>query len=158
LLDDVKPGILAGSCYGVLAMFARGKLQIFSHIAILIEFGVESLEGKSLFLWAMKFISVILAFLVLTLSCLPCVDDVFATNTGKASIESLSQNNQEEDQEHNDACSPFCHCTCCASFSINQTSLAISEILIYSGKSYLSYLPPNIIEVSLPIWQPPQLV
>lgn len=110
-----------------------------------------------LLLHPMKFFAVIMAFLVLTLSCLPCADDAFAVNT-KANMEAIQQHNQQDNPDHNDACSPFCHCTCCAGFSLNHNSAAVSDLVIFCNKSFASYLPDNIIEVSLPIWQPPQLV
>jgi hypothetical protein len=98
-----------------------------------------------------------MAFLVLGLSCLPCADEGFTINTDKAKIESVKQQNQQEDQHHSDACSPFCHCTCCAGFSINHSSTAVTSLIIFDSKSFTPYLSVNITEISIPVWQPPQL-
>jgi len=110
----------------------------------------------------MKFFAVIMAFLVLTLSCLPCADDAFAMNIGKVKsdsyrMEAIQQQNQQDNPDHDDACSPFCHCTCCAGFPVNNNSFAVSSLVIFCSKSFASYLPDNTIEVSLPVWQPPRL-
>ncbi len=97
-----------------------------------------------------------MAVLVIGLSCIPCADDVFASNPDKAKKEISTEHEHQEN--HNDACSPFCHCTCCAGYSINHSLISISNPLISGDKFFSSYLPDNLIEVSLPIWQPPQLV
>lgn len=97
-----------------------------------------------------------MAFLVLALSCLPCADDVASRNSEKAKTE-IGQEAQPED-DHEDACSPFCQCSCCAGFSINHTITAISYDINYNNSCYSSFHRSEIIEISLPIWQPPQLV
>jgi hypothetical protein len=104
----------------------------------------------------MKFVAFIMAFLVLVLPVLPCADEGFASDADKAQIEIVKQHSQPEEQEHNDNCSPFCHCTCCAGFSINHFFEASSSPVFFDNKSYTSYLPENIIKVSHSIWQPPR--
>jgi hypothetical protein len=105
----------------------------------------------------MRSIAFILALIVLALSCLPCADAACAMNSDNARTELAKMPAQQHDEHHNDACSPFCHCTCCASFSINYSVATISVLMLYNSKSFATYLPDNIIEVSLPVWQPPQL-
>lgn len=96
-----------------------------------------------------------MAFLVLALPVLPCADDGADADKSKTGI--VKQNTHQEEQEHDDACSPFCHCTCCAGFSINHLFDAVSSLVIIDNKSYTSYLPDNLIAYSPPVWQPPQL-
>ena len=103
----------------------------------------------------MKFIVSILAVLVLALSCLPCADD--ASMLGKAKTESTSATD-EQNGDHEDDCSPFCQCSCCAGFSIDHLVAEISYDNNYNNRFYTSFLHSEIIEISLPIWQPPQLV
>lgn len=98
-----------------------------------------------------------MAFLVLVLPVLPCADDGYSLNADKVKAEIVKEHNGQEEQEHNDNCSPFCHCTCCAGFSINHIFTAVSSLILSDGKLYTSYLPDNLIEYSSPIWQPPQL-
>lgn len=105
----------------------------------------------------MRIIAFILAFIVLALSCLPCADGAYAMNAGMAKSELIKEPTQQNDQDHNDACSPFCHCTCCAGFSINHSVVSINVLILLPSKSFSSYLSDNTIEISLPIWQPPQL-
>jgi hypothetical protein len=105
----------------------------------------------------MKFVAFIMAFLILSLPVLPCADDGSAPDADKAKTEIVQQHSQPEEQEHNDNCSPFCHCTCCAGVSISHIFTIVSSLLLMDGKSYTSYLPDHLIEYSSPIWQPPQL-
>jgi hypothetical protein len=115
-------------------------------------------SGVSLFIFApMKFFAFIMAFLVLVLPVLPCADDESNGDGGKAKIEIEKQDSQQDDQEHNDACSPFCHCTCCAGFSINHFFIASSYLMLFDSKLYTSYLPENITNASYSIWQPPRI-
>jgi hypothetical protein len=104
----------------------------------------------------MKFFAFIMAFLMLTLPVLPCADDAEAP-ADKVKTEIVKQNGQQQEQEHNDVCSPFCHCTCCAGFSIHHYFTTSASLLLNSRKSYTTYLPDDLIEHSSPIWQPPQL-
>ncbi len=103
----------------------------------------------------MKFFAFIMAFLVLALSVMPCADSYAMDNKEKNEV-SKSANQQDEDQQ--DECSPFCHCTCCAGFSVNHCIAAIATIPIYASNHLSSFLPSDIIGITSPIWQPPQLV
>ena len=102
----------------------------------------------------MKFIAFIMAVLVLTLSCLPCSDVGATSEMSKPEVRDYQSN----ETQHNDLCSPFCHCTCCAGFSVNHFIALIATIPQYKSKIQAAYLPSNILDVALPIWQPPQLV
>ncbi|MRG45755.1 hypothetical protein GFS24_11560 [Chitinophaga sp. SYP-B3965] len=100
----------------------------------------------------MRMLTYILTILVLTLSCLPCADADVAHND----MESMSMTHPAQDQ-HPDACSPFCICTCCASYSFiyyTATNLTVPV----SSPNYSFFDVHTLHEISLPIWQPPQLV
>jgi hypothetical protein len=105
----------------------------------------------------MKILAFILAFLVLGLSCLPCADDAFARNDNEAKTETVKQPDQEGDL-HNDNCSPFCHCTCCAGFSFHHPATEIASVVPFRKTQNASPYIASVIEISLPVWQPPQLV
>ena len=103
----------------------------------------------------MKIFAFIMAILVLALSIMPCADD--GANKSKATTIVEKSNHQQNDPQQDD-CSPFCHCTCCGTFSPNHSITVLSYILTYLSISKSSFLPADLIEIALPIWQPPQLV
>lgn len=105
----------------------------------------------------MKIFAFIMAVVVLALSIMPCADDANAMNGSKAKTE-LTKSPHQKDSSQSEACSPFCQCSCCAGFSINHLVAAITSIPQYGGNPTSSFLPANVREVALPIWQPPQLV
>ena len=107
---------------------------------------------------AMKIFAFIMAFLVIGISCLPCADGDFAISTSKMKAEQVVTTPLPEDANHNDECSPFCQCSCCASISIKYISSIIAEPFCKDDRLFIVHKPNNIIQVSLPIWQPPQLV
>ena len=107
------------------------------------------------YLCTMKFFAFIMAIMVLVLSSMPCTD-IFALNNGKATMEITKS--PASHGERSDACSPFCQCACCAGFSVYHSFNRFSIIEVMAiNQHYSSYLPFEIIEVSLPVWQPPQL-
>ena len=60
-------------------------------------------------------------------------------------------------ETHEDACSPFCQCSCCAGFSITHHADSLAALQLISTRAFCSYLPHNLTGISLPIWEPPQL-
>ncbi len=104
----------------------------------------------------MKIVALIMAFLVLALNVMPCADGA-AIHDGKAKSE-IAKTTDPQNHNDADACSPFCHCSCCAGFSINHFIASVIIIPPYGSNSSCSFLPADIIEVALPIWQPPQIV
>ena len=104
----------------------------------------------------MKLLAFVMALLVLGLSCLPCADgDVQTASDGK--IKTEIAHSQQEDDAHEDACSPFCHCICCAGVSFNHV-LAIAIVPApQSSINHSSFHNSSIAEVSIPVWQPPKL-
>ncbi len=115
-----------------------------------------NLDRHSLHLHPMKFFAFIMAVLVLALSVMPCADNGNAMYGGKAKTQITKQSQQ--DDNHNDACSPFCTCSCCAGFSVNHFVASVTTIPKFTNHPASRFLPSEIIEVALPIWQPPQLV
>lgn len=104
----------------------------------------------------MKFFAFLMAIMVLALSVMPCADDANAMNNRKAKTE-LIKSSHQQDNPKSDECSPFCQCSCCAGFSVNHFVAEIATIPKYESNSASSFLPANVREVALPIWQPPQL-
>jgi len=104
----------------------------------------------------MKFFAFIMAVLVLALSITPCADSENISKQTKAGSILVKQEQHTDDGEQ-DECSPFCYCTCCAGFSINYCITSIAIVSPYYIQSPGTYLSAHINEVSLPVWQPPQL-
>ena len=58
----------------------------------------------------MKFIAIILSILTITLSSIPCDDELIVGE--EVAFEQQSSDNHSDDTT--DLCSPFCSCVCCA--------------------------------------------
>jgi hypothetical protein len=102
----------------------------------------------------MKMFAFAMAIIVLVLSIMPCADAKAVTKGIKTE---LKQDRLGGDS-HNDNCSPFCQCACCAGFSINHKVPGFTSITAFVSKPKSPYLPSNIFKIALPIWQPPQLI
>ena len=104
----------------------------------------------------MRIFAFIMAFLVLGLSFIPCADAPLSSSDDKSKTEINRQDKQDGD--HEDNCSPFCNCDCCAHYPLSYIHSLETGFVAIAVKTYKSYLSNSIIEVSLSIWQPPQLV
>ena len=104
----------------------------------------------------MKLFAFAMALLVLTLSCMPCADGVCAADNGKA--KTLLSKTPGNSDDHTDDCSPFCTCNCCAGFTVNLMSFQIAVNVSPLLSKDTKHLPQTICNISLPVWQPPQLV
>jgi hypothetical protein len=94
-----------------------------------------------------------MASLVLALSAMPCADKENDLNEAKTA---LTKTTHQEEDTHQDECSRFCHCTCCAGFSIDRTIASIILIPLFLNNPKSNFLPSNIIEVAFTFWQPPR--
>ncbi|HEY8657642.1 MAG TPA: DUF6660 family protein [Hanamia sp.] len=103
----------------------------------------------------MKFITFIIAVLILVLSVMPCTD-ANAMNS-KAKTE-LNQTSHQQGNPLSDTCSPFCLCSCCTGFPIIHHVATIHIAQLMANAATRSFLPSEIIEIILPVWQPPRLV
>jgi hypothetical protein len=104
----------------------------------------------------MRLFAFIMAVLVLSLSCLPCGDvNTLVQKEGKVKYE-LSK--CDDGDRHEDDCSPFCHCSCCAGFSIHHQVAAVQQSFPPLNSIHAARYIETIREVSIPVWQPPQLV
>jgi len=115
-----------------------------------------AIDDFFLYFYRMKFFAFLMASLLLALSILPWAGEGITLKQGKVKAEITKQHDHQE-QEHNDACSPFCHCTCCTGFSINHFFDEISSLAGIDSQFYTPYLPGNPIQYSPSIWQPPKL-
>lgn len=98
-----------------------------------------------------------MALMVLAFSMLPCADEGTVTE-GKAKSELAQSIPQDNDGDHNDACSPFCICSCCAGFSVLTKLPAAVALPISFQPAHATYIADRLFSIALPIWQPPRLV
>ena len=88
---------------------------------------------------------------------MPCADADTAGNDSNAKTE-LTKSNQERNNSQQDDCSPFCQCSCCAGFCINHIITSIEITTPGGSKIQPAFLPAGILDIALPVWQPPQLI
>lgn len=103
----------------------------------------------------MKIIAFIMAVMVLVLGCLPCQDNEAAWVHGETMH--LAVNDDHDKAPHEDLCSPLCSCACCSTASVHNPPALLAtspgEAVVYYADAYLG----AVINISLPVWQPPQL-
>lgn len=103
----------------------------------------------------MRLLVFIMAALVLSLSCLPCGDvNILVQKEGKVKYQLLKC---DDGGRHEDDCSPFCHCSCCAGFSIHHQVAFVQQSLPPLVATHATRYIETIREVSIPVWQPPRL-
>lgn len=109
----------------------------------------------------MKVFSFIFAFVILGFSLLPCGDAKAMTMNVNAPItQDLNINTPEQhDKEHRDNCPPQCICNCCSITSIfYYSAITIAATIIETQINHVSRYSGSLISLSLPVWQPPQLL
>lgn len=106
---------------------------------------------------SMKFFTLIMAFLVLVLSCMPCADQECVGKDSSTKTE-LVKNTDGAHKSHGDSCSPFCHCSCCSIYLETPSIPFFTFSRSYSSTYFETLVDDDLIEISLPVWQPPQLV
>lgn len=103
----------------------------------------------------MKWLAFMLNVIVLLQSFMPCADSGIISDR---SILVLGRaDNHQKESDHTDDCAPFCHCTCCAGFSVNHTIANVQTTPFRYNRSLFSIYSFNLLSISLPVWQPPQL-
>jgi hypothetical protein len=100
----------------------------------------------------MRLIGYIVAILVVLLGFVPCSDTVSNAASRSIAVE------QSEEHSHEEYCSPFCYCSCCATNSIpHQVQELVLSVESFSRPNAAPYTDA-VQEVSIPVWQPPQLI
>ncbi len=145
-------------CYWLWGHCSTGMGLYNCNLIDIIPVKVYAIWEKLPYFCKMRLIVFILAVIVLSLTCLPCADGFYIIKSGKSKTAVAKVPTQENDQDHNDACSPFCHCTCCAGFSINHVIASVNSLDHVGKINFVSSIKNAVIDISLPIWQPPQLV
>jgi len=102
-----------------------------------------------------KFLTVIIAFYILSLNLVPCEDGFEGCEDAQIEI---SQNSEDHGHNNIDFCSPFCQCQCCQ-INVTFNSVSIPQI-IPDPISTEVFLYVNRLEsnISFSILRPPQAV
>jgi hypothetical protein len=104
----------------------------------------------------MKLICYLLAFYTITLSCLPCQDEISVPLEFGSEVVASSDDHTNESTL--DLCSPFCICACCAAVTLPATvphlpetnSGSVSETCTFAYKN--DFADDDLSN----IWQPPK--
>ncbi|RYE27036.1 MAG: TonB-dependent receptor [Sphingobacteriaceae bacterium] len=104
----------------------------------------------------MKFLCLLFSFYVVLLSVKPCCADRECQE--KSSLKKELAGKTPSKEKECQGCSPFFSCGSCVGFiiakPITHTLAFVAENTV---RSYAPYEQPNLKEISLAIWQPPQL-
>ena len=113
--------------------------------------------GSLVSLHLMKIFAFIMACIVLALGCTYCTDgaSVMKGNKQKETIVKKSDNSKNN---QSDNCSPFCQCSSCPGFYISKFINSSEPLIIPTITQFCLLHSNNLIGISLPIWQPPQLL
>jgi hypothetical protein len=98
----------------------------------------------------MRLIALFFSFYILFLTALPCAD---VPSKSKAQDTPISQSSAS----HEDECSPFCTCNCCATAMVCQIQTVDFQVTTIVREHLTSYPTLIVTQRSGDIWQPPQL-
>lgn len=106
----------------------------------------------------MRFFTVLFAFYLAILACLPCADKAATPQGGVRTYVSTSH---ESDAAHtrSDWCTPLCQCHCCAGASLptrTDVVLAAPAGTHVPAARFARLAPPAARQRAASIWQPPQ--
>jgi len=102
-----------------------------------------------------KYIAIILSVLTITLSALPCDDELANADTN-----SIVLNSDSHDDHHDsgDLCSPFCTCVCCANIVVEPIfEEGLTVLDSFNTELNASYIFSFSRDFSKSIFQPPQV-
>lgn len=115
------------------------------------------LHSKSIIFANMKFFAFIMACIVLILSCTYCADGVSFIKGNKVKVTVIKKSNPSQNNR-SDNCSPFCQCNSCPGFYLSKIVTSSELITLQTSIEFGILHTNNLIGISLPIWQPPQLI
>jgi hypothetical protein len=99
----------------------------------------------------MRLLALFFSFYILLLTALPCADAPARNPKQDAPISQSSTS-------HNDECSPFCTCNCCAMAMVCQVQAVDFKVIPIVREHLTSYPTLSVTQRSGDIWQPPQLI
>jgi len=104
-----------------------------------------------------RFISTILAILVLALSCIPCSDVVAMPSSLSEQLSIKAATEAGCDHHEADMCTPFCTCSCCAGFTIPVATRIVPALAAsYADPAFGVLKLSATSAIAIPVWQPPK--
>jgi len=100
----------------------------------------------------------ILVIIVLVLNLVPCADTHDHAGAPVAASLSSADHTKGHEIPVQDACTPFCHCSCCASSVVLKLIVGLNPPFSIPQTSTAAHFDGRSIDVSLSVWQPPKLV
>ncbi|WP_350340218.1 hypothetical protein [Paraflavitalea speifideaquila] len=92
------------------------------------------------------------------MSCTPCADAPGTIKSNKSQT-SFAVSESHDHGGAADDCPPLCSCACCSAHSCPQSFITATTVhSVSTCLAHCSYYNGTLISISLPIWQPPQLV
>ncbi len=107
------------------------------------------------YLCPMKVFVTILSIYILYLISLPCIDSAYPSDD--LTVLCTHQQNQKNDDNHHDACSPFCICSCCSLIVIVFDIQFVSKPYIKSQPLFFPPSEDSISNLFYAVWVPPKL-
>ncbi|HUM96411.1 MAG TPA: hypothetical protein PK275_01070 [Chitinophagaceae bacterium] len=98
-----------------------------------------------------------MSVVVITLSCFPCNDAACESVKYQTELTTANHNSCPAESHHADACTPFCTCSCCATAFCENVNLFPAYTTAFQTTNKHAYASDNVLDISLPVWQPPQL-
>jgi hypothetical protein len=101
-----------------------------------------------------KILSYFLIIYLLTLTLMPCMDKEVHSGTGIH--EMINLGHQENNNDHQDCCSPLCTCSCCSlPFEIAKTFINLQAYSVPQPIIFI-YHPQIESHYHFSIWEPPK--
>ena len=102
----------------------------------------------------MKFITFILALVLLGGSISPCFDNSYDSESNEAIVMASSDNSQQDSEADN--CSPFCMCSCCVSSADGHWLVYDFHVPYIVSSDIQANNQSPIINAGISFWQPPK--
>ena len=106
----------------------------------------------------MRFFSVLFAFYLAILACLPCADKA-VMSVDEARTYVSASHESDGAQSRTDWCTPLCQCHCCSGTSLlsrTELTLTAPAVVFTLAARFARLAPPAAQQRPGSIWQPPQ--
>jgi hypothetical protein len=105
----------------------------------------------------MKLFAYIMTLVIFAVSFAPC-KDLYGGSAHDQATARIILDDHHEHEDGSDDCPPFCACSCCAAYGYPKPTISTPQGVPVFVSSHAAHYTGSLISVSLPIWQPPQLI
>ncbi|MFT3823994.1 MAG: hypothetical protein QM731_08735 [Chitinophagaceae bacterium] len=99
-----------------------------------------------------------MAIVIMVVSCIPCQDISLSFKKNSKTPTTIVKTNDNDHGGIADDCSPLCACSCCSAYSCPQSFIITTINTPEIALTHSSFYNSSLISISLPVWQPPQLL